>query len=171
MAEESPAHLRSQVALLQLTEQEPVQVMWQVAFPLQLTLPLGPRMVVQVELLAQFRLHESVHAPEQVVWFSQESEQLPASPPQVPALKSQLIPELQVQLAPVQTGGGAEEDPPQAPRTKIQMARRLRMPHYGPPSPVVEMTVLTRVGRVPTRTCVHMLELRDSLELIAEHAA
>ena len=125
MAEESPAHLRSQVALEQLTEQEPVQVMWQVALPLQLILPLGPTVVVHVELLAQFRLHESVHAPEQTVWFSQDSEQLPASPPQVPALNAQLIAELQVQLAPVHTGGGAEEeDPPQAHRNRTQMANR-----------------------------------------------
>jgi hypothetical protein len=98
--------------------------MWQVALPLQLMLPLGPTVVVQVELLAQLRLHESVHAPEQVVWFSQESEQLPAPPPQVPALNSQLIPELQVQLAPEQTGGGAEEDPPQAHTSKMQTASR-----------------------------------------------
>lgn len=124
LAELSPAHLRSQVALEQLTEQEPVQVMWQVALPLHVTLPLGPTVVVQVELLAQFRLHESVHAPEQVVWFSQEREQLPASPPQSPAVNAQLIPELQLQLAPLQTGGGAEEDPPQAQRTNTQMARR-----------------------------------------------
>jgi hypothetical protein len=140
---ESPAHLRSQVALEQLTEQDPVHVMWQVALPLHVTLPLGPTVVVQVELLAQFRLHESVHAPEQVVWFSQDSEQLPASPPQVPALNAQLIPELQVQLAPVQTGGGAEEDPPQAQRTRMQMASRLRMQHFRPPSPIAEMISLT----------------------------
>ena len=63
----SPAHLRSHVALEQLTEQDPVQVMWQMALPLHVTLPLGPRVVVQVELLAQFKLHESAHAPEQVV--------------------------------------------------------------------------------------------------------
>ena len=64
---ESPAHLRSQVALEQLTEQDPVQVIWQVALPLHVTLPLGPTVVVHVELLAQFRLHDSVHAPEHSV--------------------------------------------------------------------------------------------------------
>lgn len=101
-----------------------MQVMWQMALPLHVTLPLGPSVVVQVELLAQFKLHESVHAPEQVVWFSQESEQLPAAAPQLPALNSQLIPELQVQLAPEQTGGGADDDPPQAQRNNIQTARR-----------------------------------------------
>jgi hypothetical protein len=132
------------VALLQLTEQEPVQVMWQVELPLQLTLPLGPTVVVQVELLAQFRLHESVHAPEQAVWFSQESEQLPASPPQIAALKSQLIPELHVQLAPVQAGGGAEEDPPQAERTTTQMARSVRIQHFRLAPPIAQMTRLTR---------------------------
>jgi hypothetical protein len=143
---ESPAHLRSQVALEQLTEHEPVHVMWQVALPLHVTLPLGPRVVVQVELLAQLRLHESAHAPEQSVWFSHESEQLPAPPPQVPALNAQLIPELQVQLAPEQTGGGAEEDPPQAPRTRMQMARRVRIRHFRSPSPMAEMISLTHTA-------------------------
>jgi hypothetical protein len=139
------------VALLQLTEQEPVQVMWQVELPLQLTLPLGPTVVVHVELLAQFRLHESVHAPEQAVWFSHESEQLPASPPQIAAVKSQLIPELQVQLAPVQTGGGAEEDPPQAPRSRTQMTRRLRIRDFRLPLPLGEMISLTPgASRIPT---------------------
>jgi hypothetical protein len=122
-AEESPAQVRSQVALLQLTEQEPVHVMWQTALPLQVTLPLGPTVVVQVELLAQLRLHESVQAPEQSVWFSQESEQLPALPPQVLALNAQLVPELQLQLAPEQTGGGGVEDPPQAQRNRTQATR------------------------------------------------
>jgi hypothetical protein len=113
-AEESPEHLRSQVALVQLTEHDPVQITWQVELPLHDTLPLGPTVVVQVEFPLQLKLQESKHAPLQVVWFSQESEQLPASPPQSPALNAQLVPELQVQLAPVQTGGGAEDDPPQA---------------------------------------------------------
>ena len=109
-------------------------MMWQVAFPLQDTLPLGPTVVVQVELLAQFRLHDSVHAPEQVVWSSHDREQLPLPPPQVIALNSQLIPELHVQLAPVQTGGGAEEDPPQAPRARRKTTSRLRMGHFRPAS-------------------------------------
>lgn len=59
--------MRSQVALVQLTEHEPVQVMRHVELPLHDTLPLGPTVVVQVELPAQFRLHESRHTPEQVV--------------------------------------------------------------------------------------------------------
>jgi len=59
--------LRSQVALVQLTEHEPVQVMWQVALPLQDTLPLAPTVVVQVEFPVQLKLHESRHTPEQVV--------------------------------------------------------------------------------------------------------
>ena len=52
---------------MQLTEHEPVQVMWQVALPLQDTLPLAPTVVVQVEFPVQLRLHESTHAPEQTV--------------------------------------------------------------------------------------------------------
>ena len=52
---------------MQLTEHEPVQVMWQVALPLQDTLPLAPTVVVQVEFPVQLKLHESRHTPEQVV--------------------------------------------------------------------------------------------------------
>ena len=99
----SPAQRKSQVAPLQLTEHEPVQVMWQVELPLHETLPLAPSVVVQTELSVQLRLHESRQEPAQLVWFAQESEQLPASPPQVPALKAQLIPELHEQVA---TGAG-----------------------------------------------------------------
>jgi hypothetical protein len=110
----SPAQRRSQVALEQLTEHEFVQVMWQVELPPHEALPLGPSVAVQVELPVQFRLQESPHAPTHSVWFEQEIEQLPALPPQAAALKEQLDPELQVQLAPLQAGGGAAEEPPQA---------------------------------------------------------
>jgi len=90
-------------------------VIWQVELPLHETLPLAPTVVVQTELPVQLRLHESRQEPAQFVWFEQESEQLPASPPQLPALKAQLVPELQEQVAPLQAGGGVELDPPQAP--------------------------------------------------------
>jgi hypothetical protein len=115
---------------VQLTEQEPVQVMWQVELPLHDTLPLAPTVVVQVELPVQLTLHESKHAPAQVVWFSHEKEQLPASPPQVAALYAQLIPELQEQVAPVQVGGGSEAAPPQALRTTTTTASKIRMGHF-----------------------------------------
>ena len=82
---------------------------------------------MQVELPVQLTLHESRHAPAQVVWFSHEKEQLPASPPQIAALYAQLIPELQEQLAPVQVGGGSEADPPQALKATTTMASRIRM--------------------------------------------
>ena len=62
-AAESPAHFRSQVALEQLTEQQPVQVMWQVELPLHETLPLAPTVAVHVELPVQSTLQESRHAP------------------------------------------------------------------------------------------------------------
>lgn len=144
-ADVSLAHRRSQVALVQLTEQEPVQVMWQVELPLQDTLPLGPTVVVHVEFPVQARLHESRHSPEHVVWFSHESEQLPASPPQVPALKAQLVPELQEQVAPLHVGGGAELDPPQAPRTATTtMASRVRIRHLNAHSRSLGMSQLTQ---------------------------
>jgi hypothetical protein len=117
----SPAQRRSQVALVQLTEQEPVQVMWQVAFPLHDTLPLAPTVVVQVELPVQSTLHESRQVPEQSVWFSQANEQpLPPSAPHRSGLSAQLIPELQEQLPPLHDAGGVLA-PPQ-PRTPSRSA-------------------------------------------------
>ena len=52
---------------MQLTEQEPVHVMWQVELPLQDTLPLAPTVAVHVELPVQSTLHESRHEPVQLV--------------------------------------------------------------------------------------------------------
>ena len=127
---------------MQLTEQEPVQVMWQVELPLHDTLPLGPTVVVHVEFPPQFRLQESRHSPAHDVWFSHESEQLPASPPQVVPLNEQLVPELQVQLAPVQTGAGADEDPHPA-RTTTRIARRLRIRHFTAARLAPKMTLIT----------------------------
>jgi hypothetical protein len=66
-AEVSPEQRRSQVALVQLTEQEPVQVMWQVELPLHETLPLAPTVAVHVELPVQSTLQESRQAPLQSV--------------------------------------------------------------------------------------------------------
>jgi hypothetical protein len=71
------------VALVQLTEQEPVHVMWQVELPAHETLPLAPKVAVQVELPVQLKLHDSEHEPTQLVWFAHESEQLPTPAPQV----------------------------------------------------------------------------------------
>jgi hypothetical protein len=119
------------VAAVQLTEQEPVQVTWQVELPLHETLPLGPTVVVQVELPVQSTLHESWHEPLQLVWFEHDREQLPASPPQVLELKAQAAPELHEQVAPPQVGGVALE-PPQAardgPRDRSRAKIRSRIP-------------------------------------------
>jgi hypothetical protein len=105
-------------------------VMWQVEFPLQDTLPLAPTVAVQVEFPVQSTLHESRHAPAQVVWFEHPSEQLPASPPHVFAVNAQLVPELQVHEAPEQVGAGALVELPQAPsKVNITMAKRIRMNH------------------------------------------
>lgn len=130
-ADESPAQRRSQVALVQLTEQEPVQVMWQVEFPLQDTLALAPTVAVQVELPVQSTLHELRHDPAQLVWFEHPSEQLPASPPHEFAVNAQLVPELQVHEAPEQVGAGALVELPQAPSmVTTTTARRIRMGHF-----------------------------------------
>ncbi len=65
----SLAHLRSQLVLVpeQLREQLPVQVMWQVAPPVQLTLPLVPTVSVQVDPFVQFGLQEVPQLPVQVL--------------------------------------------------------------------------------------------------------
>jgi hypothetical protein len=132
-AAESPAQRRSHVALLQLTEQEPVQVMWQVEFPLQDTLPLAPTVAVHVELPVQSTLHESWHDPAQLVWFEQPSEQLPPSPPQVFAVNAQLVPELHVHDAPEQVGAGAlVELPHDASMVATAIAKTMRMSHFRP---------------------------------------
>lgn len=104
-------------------------MMWQVELPLHETLPLAPTVVVHVEFPVQDRLHESKQVPMHIVWFSQDNEQLPASPPQVPALNAQLVPELQEQVAPEQVGGGTEEDPPQAQRARTTIVSRVRIGH------------------------------------------
>jgi len=87
----------------QVTEQEPVQVTWQVEPSLHETLPLGPTVTVQVDPPAQSMLHDSSQVPLQTLSEVQASEQLPA--PQLDSLKSQASPAGQVQLAPVQSGG------------------------------------------------------------------
>lgn len=119
---ESPAQRSVHVALEQLTEQDPVQVMWQVELPEHETLPLGPRVAAHVELPVQLRLHDSAHEPRQDVWFEQVSEQLPEPSPQDSALNPQLSPELHEQLDPLQMGGGGGVDPPQAERASTTIA-------------------------------------------------
>jgi hypothetical protein len=119
----SPAHRRSQVALVQLTEQLPVQVTWQMELPLHDTLPLAPTVGEQVELPVQSTLQESRQLPAQLVWFEQVRLQLPASPPQLAAENAQLPPELQLQLPPEQVGGGVEE-PPQAQSPEVSATIR-----------------------------------------------
>jgi len=81
----------------------------------------------------------------QAVWFSHEREQLPASPPQVPALNAQLVPELQEQVAPEQVGGGTDEELPQATRATTRQRNRVRILHRIPPRRPREMTSLTRI--------------------------
>ena len=122
---ESPAQRRSHVALVQLTEQEPVHVMWQVELPLHETLALFPTVAVHAEFPVQSTLHESRHAPAQVVWFEHEREQLPASPPQLFAVNAQLPPELQEHDAPPQVGGGLE--PELAQSSVAAMIKRTRI--------------------------------------------
>jgi hypothetical protein len=100
--------------------------MWQVELPLHVTLPPGATTGVQVELPVQSRVHEFRQAPPQLVWFSHEKKQAPASPPQAAVVREQLFPSLHEHVPPVQTGAGAVDDP-QAPRTTTRMTSRARM--------------------------------------------
>jgi hypothetical protein len=102
----SPAHFRSHIeSAVQLTEQLPVQVTWQVDPLAQFTLPLGPTVTVQVDVLEQLMLQDSAQLPVQTFWSMQASEQLPM--PQLLSLKPQDSPFGHVQLVPVQEGTGS----------------------------------------------------------------
>jgi hypothetical protein len=62
------AHLRLHVEPdEQLTEQEPVQLMLHVEFPVHETLPLGPTVSEQLEPDAQLTLQESAQLPLQTL--------------------------------------------------------------------------------------------------------
>lgn len=52
---------------MQLKEHEPVQVTWHVEPPPQEMLPLGPTVVVQIELPVHSMLHEEPQLPAHVV--------------------------------------------------------------------------------------------------------
>lgn len=91
-------------------EHEPVQVIVQSEPSLQVTLPLSPTVMTQVEPPEQSRLHESPHEPLQSLEDVQSSEQLACSHDD--PLVSQAAPGSQVQLVPVQVGGSAP--PPHA---------------------------------------------------------
>ena len=64
----SVAHFKSQVDPdEQLTEHEPVQLMWQVEFPVHDTLPLGPSISVHVDPDAQLALQDWAQLPLQTL--------------------------------------------------------------------------------------------------------
>ena len=113
-----PAQVRSQVeSELQLTEQEPVQLTWQVAPPVQSTLPLAPTVRSQVEPPAQLALHDSPHAPLHSLPMLQSRLQL--SPAQSLPPRSQACPAGHAQVEPVQSGGTVvAASLPQAERMK-----------------------------------------------------
>jgi hypothetical protein len=83
--------------------------MWQVAPLVQFTLPLWPTVTVQVEPLLQASEQDCPQLPMQLFWSVQVAEQLP--PLQPPWDRSQLAPEGQTQLVPVQDGACADPQP------------------------------------------------------------
>jgi hypothetical protein len=99
-------NLHAVASLAQLTEQEPVHSTVQLAPDSHVTLPLSPTVTSQLEWLPHTMLHECPHVPVQVLWEAHSSEQLGAVP-QALEVKSQLAPEAQLQLEPLQLGGGA----------------------------------------------------------------
>lgn len=108
----SPLQVRSQIAPPeQLTEHEPVHVMWHVEPPAQVTLPLLPTVTVHVDWLLQSRLHDSPQVPLHSVWSAHLSEQLSFSQALPP--RSHDVPALHTQLDPVQSGGAPALLPPQ----------------------------------------------------------
>lgn len=99
------------LAPLQLNEHEPVQATVQREFGLQLTLPLGPRVKLQVELPWQSRLALAPALKEQV--------DPPLQPPlhEAPQLSAEQVPlgQLTVQLVAVQFVLVQPDDPPPQP--------------------------------------------------------
>lgn len=100
-----PAQVRSQLEPPEhATEQEPLHVTWHVEPPVHEMLPLAPSVTVQVDSPLQSMLHDWLQLPEQSFLLVQASEQLPPAP-QLFAVKSQLAPVGQLQLAPVHVTG------------------------------------------------------------------
>lgn len=81
-----------------------MQVTWQVDPPLQVTLPLFPTVVVQVEPLPQSMLQEASQLPVHVLWSEHARVQLPVVP-HVLCANPHADPGGHEQLAPVQDGG------------------------------------------------------------------
>lgn len=106
------------------TLHSPVQVTLQSAPLPHETLPLSPTVTSQLESIAQEMLHESPQLPWHTLPSRQASEQLSA--PQLLWVKSQLVPEGQVQLAPVQVTGCASPQPAAIARmARIGIVRRI----------------------------------------------
>jgi len=108
-----------------VTEQAPVQVMWQTEPSSQVTLPLSPTVRSQVEPPLQSTLHESPQVPVQSLKPPQSRLQLWLS--QVEPLRSHELFAGQLQLEPVQSGGGASEPQAESDRAKIERAKSVRM--------------------------------------------
>lgn len=90
-------------------------------------LPLAPSSTSQVAIAPQSMLHDSPHVPAQSAPSPQSRLQLL---PQVSTVKSQLWSAAHEQVAPVQSGGGADP-PPQATRTHTHAASTSFIPVGG----------------------------------------
>jgi hypothetical protein len=94
-----------------------LHVTWHVEPSVHEMLPLAPSVTVHVDPPLQSMLHDWLQVPEQSFLLVQASEQLPPAP-QLFAVKSQLAPVGQLQLAPVQVTG-IELPEPQAATQRI----------------------------------------------------
>jgi hypothetical protein len=100
--------------LAQLTEQEPVHVTVQLAPAAHETLPLSPTVTWHEEFGWQLTLHDFPHLPVQALPPEHSSEQLSAVPHAL-EVKSQGVPEAQVQLVPLHDGGTPAPASPEPP--------------------------------------------------------
>ncbi len=114
-----PVQVRSQLEPPEhATEHEPLHVTWHVEPPVHEMLPLAPSVTVQVDSPLQSMLHDWLQLPEQSFLLVHASEQLPPAP-QLFAVKSQLAPVGQLQLAPVHVTGIELLEPPQPATQRI----------------------------------------------------
>lgn len=89
--------------------------------PVQVTLPLGPRVSSQVEPPAQSTLHELPQVP--LHWLSLVQSSVQLSPAQLEPSMSQALPASHAHDVPVQAGGGTASLPQAATSATNNRAR------------------------------------------------
>lgn len=116
---------------LQLTEQLPLQVIWQVAPSEQVTLLLSPTVSSQVEPPPQSTLHDAPQVP--VHSLSAEQSRLQLACSQSLPCRPQASPAGHAQLVPLHSGGGTLSELPQpgASRNNASKVKAIFMGSHG----------------------------------------